>query len=36
MVYTYGTEVKGNEEDNEEDDDEEKDNVFVPMGPHMQ
>ena len=33
---TYGTEVKGNEEDNEEDDDEEKDNVFVPMGPHMQ
>ena len=32
---TYGTEVKGNEEDNEEDDDEEKDNVFVPMGPHM-
>ena len=33
---TYGTEVKGNEEDNEEDDDEEKDNVFVPMGLHMQ
>ena len=33
---TYGTEVKGNEEDNEEDDDEEKDNVFVLMGPHMQ
>ena len=33
---TYGTEVKGNEEDNEEDDDEEKDNVFVLIGPHMQ
>ena len=33
---TYGTEVKGNEEDNKEDDDEEKDNVFVLMGPHMQ
>ena len=32
---TYGTEVKGNEEDNEEDDDEEKDNVFVLIGPHM-
>ena len=35
-MVTYGTEVKGNEEDNEEDDDEEKDNVFVLMGPHMQ
>ena len=33
---TYRTEVKGNKEDNEEDDDEVKDNVFVPMGPHMQ
>ena len=33
---TYGTEVKGNEEDKEEDDDEEKNNVFVLMGPHMQ
>ena len=33
---TYGTEVKGNEEDNEEDDDEEKDNVFVRIGLHMQ
>ena len=33
---TYGTEVKGNEEDNEEDDDKEKENVSVLMGPHMQ
>ena len=32
---TYGTEVKGNEEDNEEDDNEGKDNVFVLIGPHM-
>lgn len=33
---TYGTEIKGNEEDNEEDDDKEKDNVFVLIGLHMQ